>query len=137
MISKNIYLFTKKATDGSADMREVLGGKGANLAEMKSMGIPVPPGFTVPCYVCNSYHDNKQSLPDGLMNEVKEAISIIEDEVGAKFGSLTYPLLLSVRSGARVSMPGMMDTVLNLGLNDQAVIGLAKVTANEHMAYDS
>ncbi|MCH2206619.1 MAG: pyruvate, phosphate dikinase [Lentisphaerales bacterium] len=137
MISKNIYLFTKKATDGSADMREVLGGKGANLAEMKSMGIPVPPGFTVPCYVCNSYHYNKQSLPDGLMNEVKEAISIIEDEVGAKFGSLTYPLLLSVRSGARVSMPGMMDTVLNLGLNDQAVIGLAKVTANEHMAYDS
>ena len=137
MLSKNVYLFTKERTDGSAALKSQLGGKGANLAEMKSLGIPVPPGFTVPCSICNYYHDHNQNLPDTLMADVQEAIHVIENEVGAIFGSLKNPLLLSVRSGARVSMPGMMDTILNLGLNDEAVEGLAEITANPRMAYDS
>ena len=137
MKNQNVFLFTKNRTDGSAEMRDALGVKGANLAEMKALGIPIPPGFTVPCHVCNAYHENNQQLPGSLMPEVKMAISAIENEIGSTFGSIENPLLLSIRSCARVSTLGMMDTILNLGLNDEVVQGLASLTKNERMAYDS
>ena len=134
---KLVYNFGDGAADGKADMKNLLGGKGANLAEMCSLGLPVPPGFTITTEVCVGYYANGKKLADGLAAQVEDALAQIEQKVGAKFGGNDNPLLLSVRSGARASMPGMMDTVLNLGLNDTTVKALAKKTGNERFAYDS
>ncbi len=137
MADKLVYNFGDGSADGKADMKNLLGGKGANLAEMCSLGLPVPPGFTITTEVCVGYYANGKKLPAGLESQVKDALSQIEKKVGASFGGNDNPLLLSVRSGARASMPGMMDTVLNLGLNDVTVQALAKKTGNERFAYDS
>ena len=134
---KLVYLFAADRTDGAADMKDLLGGKGANLAEMASLGLPVPPGFTISTEVCTAYYANGRKLPDGLKAEVEAALAEIGQAVGASFGDVTSPLLVSVRSGARASMPGMMDTILNLGLNDETVQGLAAKSASERFAYDS
>ncbi len=134
---KYLYFFSEKETDGSAAMKNVLGGKGANLAEMTSMGIPVPPGFTLCTELCEIYNDNGQSLPDYIRNQITESILKVNDLLNKEFGSETNPLLVSVRSGARASMPGMMDTILNLGLNDKTVLGLAKQSNNPRFAKDS
>ncbi len=133
MEKKRIYFFD----EGSAEMKQLLGGKGANLAEMKRIGLPVPPGFTITTEVCREYYAVGGRLPDGLEEEIVEAMHRLEKEAGAKFGDPENPLLVSVRSGAPISMPGMMDTILNLGLNDETVKGLAKQTNNERFAYDS
>ena len=135
--SKRVFLFGGGRADGAADMKELLGGKGANLAEMASLGLPVPPGFTITTEVCTFYTANGGALPDGLAGEVEAALAEIGGMVGATFGEVTSPLLVSVRSGARASMPGMMDTILNLGLNDETVKGLAAKSGNERFAYDS
>ncbi|MBI1190068.1 MAG: pyruvate, phosphate dikinase [Tepidisphaera sp.] len=132
-----VYYFGKTRTEGGADMKALLGGKGANLADMTSIGLPVPPGFTITTDTCAAYYRNGQRLPHGLMNEVHKNIAIIEKETDKKFGDNNNPLLVSVRSGAAVSMPGMMDTILNLGLTDQSVVGLANSTGNARFAYDS
>jgi len=113
-----VYSFGAGHNEGRADMRNLLGGKGANLAEMASIGLPVPPGFTITTEVCTYYYDHGQQYPGDLVASVKAALALVETAVGLKFGDTEKPLLVSVRSGARVSMPGMMDTVLNLGLND-------------------
>ena len=134
---KMVYYFGKTKTEGRAELKQLLGGKGANLADMTSIGLPVPPGFTITTDTCASYYKAGQRLPHGLMNEVHKNIAMLEKELGKKFGSIENPLLVSVRSGAAVSMPGMMDTILNLGLTDQAVEGLAKATGNRRFAYDS
>ncbi|MHC1683470.1 MAG: pyruvate, phosphate dikinase [Clostridiaceae bacterium] len=130
---KYVYLFR----EGNASMKNLLGGKGANLAEMTILGIPVPQGFTVSTEACTKFYQDNKQVADSIKEEMKNAISKLEEESGKKFGSTEDPLLLSVRSGARASMPGMMDTVLNLGLNDEAVEGLAKKTGNPRFAYDS
>ena len=130
---KYVYLFS----EGNASMRNLLGGKGANLAEMISLGIPVPQGFTVTTEACNKYYEDGQVIAEEIIEEIYERISELEKITGKEFGSLTNPLLVSVRSGARVSMPGMMDTVLNLGLNDESVEAMAKLTNNPRFAYDS
>ncbi|KAA3619891.1 MAG: pyruvate, phosphate dikinase [Calditrichaeota bacterium] len=135
-MSKLVYSFGGGKADGRADMKNLLGGKGANLAEMANLEIPVPAGFTITTEVCTLYYKNNESYPSELDGQVKEAIGGIEKVMGAKFGDSENPLLLSVRSGARVSMPGMMDTILNLGLNDVTVEGLAKRTNNTRFAYD-
>jgi pyruvate,orthophosphate dikinase len=135
--AKRVYLFGAGRTDGSADMKALLGGKGANLAEMANLGLPVPPGFTITTEVCTAYYAGGRSLPDGLKGEVEAALADVGKAVGAKFGDASSPLLVSVRSGARASMPGMMDTILNLGLNDQTVKGLAAKSGNARFAYDS
>lgn len=132
-----IYKFIKNNTDGDQSMRDLLGGKGANLAQMCKLGIPVPAGFTLSTKVCNYYYENQKEFPENLSLEVDKAIKAIEQEMQAEFGSTENPLLLSVRSGARASMPGMMDTILNLGLNDETVIALAHKTNNPRFAYDS
>src|SRR3990170_8092973 len=116
--AKRVYLFGAGKSDGAAHMKELLGGKGANLAEMASLGLPVPPGFTITTQVCTAYYANGSKLPDGLEREVIEALGHVGKAVGATFGDVKAPLLVSVRSGARASMPGMMDTILPLGLND-------------------
>jgi pyruvate,orthophosphate dikinase len=134
---KMVYYFGKGKTEGDATMKLVLGGKGANLADMTSIGLPVPAGFTITTDTCGAYYRNGQRLPHGLMNEVHKNIAMLEKETGKKFGSTENPLLVSVRSGAAVSMPGMMDTILNLGLTDQAVEGLASSTGNKRFAYDA
>ncbi|MDP8253922.1 MAG: pyruvate, phosphate dikinase [Candidatus Kaelpia aquatica] len=134
--SKYIYSFSPGKSDGDATMKNLLGGKGANLAEMTNLGIPVPPGFTISTEGCN-YYTEHQEWPKGLEDELKGAIKNLEEVTGKGFGDKENPLLVSVRSGARVSMPGMMDTILNLGLNDDAVIGLIKKTDNPRFAYDS
>ena len=134
--TKFVYLFGKTKTDGSGSMRPLLGGKGAGLAEMCRIGLPVPPGFTITTEVCTHYYANKRTYPKALDPQVKAGIASIEAQVGKKFGDLQDPLLVSVRSGARDSMPGMMDTILNLGLNDETVAALAKKTANERFAWD-
>jgi len=136
MNNKFLYNFGGDSAEGKAEMKNLLGGKGANLAEMTNLGLPVPPGFTITTEVCIFYQDNK-SYPDSLENQVKSSIGRIESIMDAKFGDAENPILVSVRSGARVSMPGMMDTVLNLGLNDQTVKGLAARTGNKRFAYDS
>ncbi|MPM94016.1 Pyruvate, phosphate dikinase [bioreactor metagenome] len=118
-------------------MKDLLGGKGANLAEMVNVGIPVPPGFTVTTEVCNYYYTNKQKYPATLQKQIDEAIKRLEKDTKKKFGDLQNPLLISVRSGSRASMPGMMDTILNLGLTDKTVETLAKKTGNPKFAYDS
>ncbi|MFO7725067.1 MAG: pyruvate, phosphate dikinase [Oceanipulchritudo sp.] len=132
---KNVYAFGEK-TDGNSSMKELLGGKGANLAEMASIGLPVPPGFTITTDVCTYFTKHNGAYPAKLEAEVKAAVKQVEKEEGKKFGSKTDPLLFSVRSGARESMPGMMDTILNLGLNDQTVEALAEKTGNPRFAWD-
>ncbi len=134
---KYVYYFGGKKAEGTSEMKNLLGGKGANLAEMINIGLPVPPGFTLSTELCTYYYKNDKTYPASVKEEVDEAIALLEEEMGAKFGDSENPLLFSVRSGARVSMPGMMDTVLNLGLNDKAVQGLAKKSGNERFAYDS
>ena len=133
MSKKYVYLFT----EGNRDMREVLGGKGANLAEMTNAGMPVPQGFTISTEACTQYYNDGRQINDEIMNQIYEYIGKMEEVVGKKFGSVENPLLVSVRSGSRASMPGMMDTILNLGLNDEVVEGLAKLTGNPRFAYDS
>ncbi len=135
--TKMVYYFGKTKTDGNTTMKELIGGKGANLADMTSIGLPVPAGFTCTTECCEQYYKQGRKLPRGLMDQVIAAVKMLEKENGKKFGSNTDPLLMSVRSGAAVSMPGMMDTVLNLGLNDQSVVGLASATGNERFAYDA
>lgn len=132
MTMKNVYLFS----EGNRSMKELLGGKGANLAEMTSLGLPVPPGFTISTGACHLYYKQNKTLSDDLIVEIKKALLEVENNIGRKFGSTQSPLLLSVRSGAPVSMPGMMDTVLNLGLNDETVEALAKETGDIRFAYD-
>jgi pyruvate,orthophosphate dikinase len=134
---KLVYAFAAGYVDGRANMSELLGGKGANLAEMASLGLPVPPGFTITTKVCDAYYALGRKLPDELKPQVERAIGLVGDAVGATFGSVERPLLVSVRSGARASMPGMMDTILNLGLNDETVEGLAKRSGDRRFAYDS
>ena len=134
---KYVYFFGGKRADGKADMKSLLGGKGANLAEMVNIGMPVPAGFTITTEVCTYYYQNKNKYPKELKAQVQEALKKIEKEMGANFGDPENPLLVSVRSGARASMPGMMDTILNLGLNDVTVKGLINKTGNERFAYDS
>lgn len=134
---KSVYYFSAQHTDGNAGMKAVLGGKGANLAEMSALGIPVPPGFTISTEVCTHYYDAGGKLPEWVRPEIEGAMAQMESQIGKKFGDLQNPLLVSVRSGARASMPGMMDTILNLGLNDQTVLGLAKASGNERFAWDS
>jgi pyruvate,orthophosphate dikinase len=136
-LNKWIYAFGGGAADGNSDMRNLLGGKGANLAEMSALGLPVPPGFTLTTEVCNHYTGNGDSYPDELAGQVADALQAVENIIGAKFGDAANPLLVSVRSGSRASMPGMMDTVLNLGLNDETVKGLAAASGDERFAYDS
>jgi pyruvate,orthophosphate dikinase len=134
---KRIYYFGASGTEGGRDQKELLGSKGANLAEMTAIGLPVPPGFTIDTLSCGEFNDGGGRLPDGLMDEVHSQIAALERETGKTFGSPDNPLLLSVRSGAAVSMPGMMDTVLNLGLNDRAVEGLAALSGNRRFALDA
>ena len=136
-MSKWVYSFGDGTAEGRADMRNLLGGKGANLAEMSNIGLPVPPGFTITTEVCTYYYENGENYPPELTANVSDALAQIEATVGAKFGDPENPLLVSVRSGARVSMPGMMDTVLNLGLNDITVAGLAEASGDARFAYDS
>lgn len=138
MNEKRVYTFGNGKAEGRADMRNLLGGKGANLAEMNLIGVPVPPGFTITTDVCNEYFEKgKDDVVALLKDDVAKAVSHIENLMNSKFGDVDNPLLVSVRSGARASMPGMMDTILNLGLNDDVVEGLAKKTGNERFAYDS
>src|SRR3989449_4965016 len=134
---KYVYLFGNKKADGNGGMKPLLGGKGANLAEMSRIGLPVPPGFTITTEVCTYYYDHKKTYPKALDAQVWNGITFIEKIMGTKFGDMAaMPLLVSVRSGARDSMPGMMDTILNLGLNDQTVLALAVATDNERFAWD-
>ncbi len=133
MAKKYVYLFN----EGNKDMRELLGGKGANLAEMTNLGLPIPQGFTITTEACTDYYENGKVIRDEILEEVNVALKKLEDMVGKKFGDEEMPLLVSVRSGARASMPGMMDTILNLGLNDKSVEGFAKKTNNPRFAYDS
>ncbi|HTU26525.1 MAG TPA: PEP/pyruvate-binding domain-containing protein, partial [Pirellulales bacterium] len=136
-VEKYVYSFGPEGTDGEAAMRALLGGKGANLAEMTNLGLPVPAGFTIGTNVCTYFYAHERTYPPKLRKTVDQALAKVEKEMGAKFGSTTNPLLLSCRSGARDSMPGMMDTVLNIGLNDQTVEALAKQSGNERFAWDS
>ena len=136
MAKKYVYLFGTRKSEGDMSMKNLLGGKGANLAEMSSLGLPVPAGFTVTTEVCTYYYDHKKSYPRELTKQVEAAIVEVEKKMGAKFGDPKNPLLLSVRSGARVSMPGMMETVLNLGLNDEIVAGLIAKSGDERFCYD-
>ena len=130
---KYVYLFH----EGRSDMKDLLGGKGANLAEMTNIGLPVPPGMTITTEACNEYYKAGRQMPTGLISAVKETLSYIEEKSGKKFGDAKNPLLVSVRSGAKFSMPGMMDTILNLGLNETTVRSLAENTGNLRFAYDS
>src|SRR4026208_731802 len=133
MSKKWVYL----STEGDASMRDLLGGKGAGVAEMTRTGVPVPPGFTITTEACNAYYDSGKKFPDGLWEQAIEALKDVEQKTGKKFGDPSNPLLVSVRSGAKFSMPGMMDTVLNLGLNDETLKGLSRLTSNERFAYDA
>ena len=133
-----VYLFGHARTDGSASMKNLLGGKGANLAEMCRLGITVPPGFTVSTEACTVFTEQGRDAALALIEaQVRDGVACVEREIGKRFGDAADPLLLSVRSGARASMPGMMDTILNLGLNDAAVEGLARKTGNARFAWDS
>ena len=135
--TKMVYDFGGGDAEGRASQKDLLGGKGANLAEMASLGLPVPPGFTITTEVCTAFYANERQYPDGLRAAVDESLATVERLVGKTFGDTANPLLVSVRSGARASMPGMMDTVLNLGLNDETVRGLAQLSGDERFAYDS
>jgi pyruvate,orthophosphate dikinase len=135
--AKHIYFFGGGKAEGNKEMKNLLGGKGANLAEMTNIGAPVPPGFTITTEVCTEFYATGRKLPKGLEDEVRASVAKMETLLGTKFGDPKNPLLVSVRSGARASMPGMMDTILNLGLNDETAKGLAQVSNNERFAYDS
>ena len=135
--TKQTYCWGALKTEGNATQKELLGGKGANLAEMTTIGLPVPPGFTIPTTMCAAYYEEGGKFPKGLDQSIVKAIKQVEKETGKQFGSQTNPLLVSVRSGAAVSMPGMMDTVLNLGLTDEAVLGLIELTGNERFGWDA
>jgi pyruvate,orthophosphate dikinase len=135
--TKQVYAFGGGGADGDASMKSLLGGKGANLAEMSSLGLPVPPGFTLSTEVCTAYYANAEAYPEGLVDEVEAALAELEAKVAKTFGDPKNPLLVSVRSGARASMPGMMDTVLNLGLNDATAEGLAALSGDRRFAFDS
>ena len=135
-MTKMVHLFGGAATTAERS-KELLGGKGSNLAEMASIGLPVPPGFTITTDVCTAYYTNGEQFPAGLIAQVTAGIGHIEGITGKKFGDAADPLLVSVRSGARVSMPGMMDTVLNLGLNDRTVVGLSEASGDPRFAWDS
>ena len=138
MENKRVYTFGNGQAEGKAEMRNLLGGKGANLAEMNLIGVPVPPGFTVTTAVCNEYYsEGKENVVALLKAEVERAMSQVESLMKSSFGSTENPLLVSVRSGARASMPGMMDTILNLGLNDEVVEGLVQKTGNPRFVWDS
>ena len=138
MSKKRVYTFGNGQAEGNASMREELGGKGANLAEMNLIGVPVPPGFTITTDTCNEYYEvGQDKIVELLQEEVNAAVTHVENLMGCKFGDTSNPLLVSVRSGARASMPGMMDTILNLGLNDEVAAGMAKKTGNPHFVYDS
>src|SRR5213593_4911768 len=135
--SKYVYLFGNGKADGDGSMRALLGGKGANLAEMSRIGLPVPPGFTITTEVCTYYYDNQRTYPKVLEAQARDGMAFLEKTMATRFGDKSaMPLLVSVRSGARDSMPGMMDTILNLGLNDATVLTLAKATKNERLAWD-
>ncbi len=137
MATKLIYFFGNGSAEGKSAMKDLLGGKGANLAEMTNLGVPVPPGFTISTEVCKSFYENNRNYPEELEGQIKTNLKKLEQIMGKKLGDAKDPLLVSVRSGAAVSMPGMMDTILNLGMNDKAVIGLAEVTQNERFAWDA
>ena len=137
MAAKHVYFFGDGTAEGNAQMKNLLGGKGANLAEMTSIGLPVPPGFTITTEVCTEIYDNNQNYPEGLVAEVEDNLKRVEALMGKKFGDPKNPLLVSVRSGARASMPGMMDTILNLGLNDITVQGVIEQSRDERFAYDA
>jgi pyruvate,orthophosphate dikinase len=137
MSHKLLYYFGGKKAEGKAEMKELLGGKGANLAEMVNVGLPVPAGFTITTEVCTYYYKNKKKYPGELKKLVLQALKKIEKEMDAVFGDRTNPLLVSIRSGARSSMPGMMETVLNVGLNDITREGLIAKTSNPRFVYDS
>ncbi len=132
-----VYAFGGGDSDGEASMKNLLGGKGANLAEMAKLGLPVPPGFTITTEVCTEYYKLGEKYPDTLAGQVEAALIDLEEKTGKKFGEASNPLLVSVRSGARASMPGMMDTVLNLGLNDKTAEGLAELSGDRRFAFDS
>ena len=132
-----VYSFGAGEAEGTAKMRDLLGGKGANLAEMCALGLPVPPGFTITTEVCRYYYEHDRRYPENLTEQVRAALHKVEGTVEARLGDADRPLLVSVRSGAPISMPGMMDTVLNLGLNDETVEGLARSTDDGRFAYDS
>ena len=134
---KHVYFFGAGKTEGKADMKEILGGKGANLAEMANLGVPIPPGFTISTETCAEYYENGKKIPEETVKEIEENLSKLEEVNGKKLGDKDNPLLVSVRSGAAISMPGMMDTILNLGLNDETVIGLINKSNNERFAWDS
>src|SRR3990172_1652665 len=135
--AKLVCLFGGGSADGSAEMRNLLGGKGAGLAEMTNIGIPVPPGFTITTDVCTAFYEKNRRYPEGLEDQVREGVAFVENLLGRRFGDPERPLLFSVRSGARVSMPGMMDTVLNLGINEAVAEGLARESGDSRFAYDS
>ena len=138
MNEKRVYTFGNGQAEGNASMREVLGGKGANLAEMNHIGVPVPPGFTITTDTCNEYYRvGQEKIVELLTDEVNAAVAHTEKLMNCKFGDPKNPLLVSVRSGARASMPGMMDTILNLGLNDEVAEGMVEKTGNPHFVYDS
>src|SRR5437764_6030998 len=136
-MSKHVYYFGGKTADGNGKQKELLGGKGANLAEMCTIGIPVPPGFTITTEVCAAYYEHGKKIPEDAIPQIDEALKKVEATFGKKFGDPADPLLVSVRSGAALSMPGMMNTILNLGLTDASAEGLAKKTGNPRFAYDS
>ena len=133
--TKQVYYFGKIRCDGRRELRDLLGGKGADLAEMVRIGLPVPPGFTITTQTCSDFFNNSETLSEKLLNAIRKNIKQLEKETGKTLGSTTDPLLLSVRSGAAISMPGMMDTVLNLGLNDKVVKGLSENSDNRRFCH--
>jgi len=136
MAKKNVYFFGGGKAEGRAEMKNLLGGKGANLAEMTNLGIPVPPGFTISTRACNLYFERRNRIPEELIEQTQKMLKRLEKLQGKLFGDKDDPLLVSVRSGAKFSMPGMMDTVLNLGLNDDVIEGIIEKTKNPRFAYD-
>ena len=136
-MTKWVYGFSSSKTDGDKNLKDLLGGKGANLAEMCNLKLPVPSGFTVSTQACLDYYKQEKSISEEIKKQVLEALKAVEKDTGKSFGDSTNPLLFSVRSGAKVSMPGMMDTVLNLGMNDETVVAIAKKTGNARFAWDS
>src|SRR5437660_1370688 len=135
--NQKVFFFSAGETEGRAGMKDILGGKGANLAEMTSLGIPVPPGFTISTAVCAEFYAAGGKLPSDVRTAIETSLARVEKKIGKKFGDKENPLLVSVRSGARASMPGMMDTILNLGLNDGTIQGLIQQSGNPRFAYDS
>src|SRR5260221_6596539 len=135
-MKKHVYAFGGGTADGDGKMKDVLGGKGAGLAEMSRAGVPVPPGFTISTEVCNIYFENRNRVPDEINQQVLAALAKLEAQIGKKLGDSANPLLVSVRSGARFSMPGMMNTILKLGLNDSTTEGLSALTNNPRFLYD-